>query len=364
MTTEVDILNRALQTIGTRTTVTDSEYANDDTNEVIQGKLIMHNLRDDLLRTAPWDCALKTANLVYITSVPGTPENTSPATPLWQPGQPAPPWAYEYQYPVDCLRACWIIPAMQTGFAGGGVPITTAVTGGAANNWRGPPIKFKVQNDAFRPVTAAAVAVGGTGYAVGDEITLASGPTISPPIGAPAVLRVLTAPAGVIATVEVVSQLNDSITPFGGSYFATQTNPVAQGSTTGSGTGATFNLTFGAKATQRVILTNQEYATLSYVLQVTDPNVMDTLFQSAWINLLGSGLCMALTGDKGLANSLLGEVNAAIETARSIDGNEGLTINDVTPDWIRVRGIGYFDGMQSGPYGGNGFEWGGSWPSW
>lgn len=364
MTTEVDILNRALQTIGTRTTVTDAEYANNDTNEVIQGKLIMHNMRDDLLRTAPWDCSLKTANLTYITSVPGTPENTSPATPLWQPGQPAPPWAYEYQYPNDCLRACWIIPAMQTGYAGGGVPITTAVTGGAANNWRGPPIKFKVQNDAFRPVTAAAVAAGGTGYAVGDEITLASGLTTNPPIGAPAILRVLTAPAGVVGTVEVVSQIINSVPPHGGSYFAVQTNPVAQGSTTGNGTGATFNLTFGAKGTQRVILTNQEFATLAYVLQVTDPNVMDTLFQTAWINLLGSGLCMALSGDKSLANQLVAKVNDAIEVARSIDGNEGLTVNDVTPDWIRIRGIGYFDGMQSGPYGGNGFEWGQPWPNW
>lgn len=364
MTTLTDICNRSLQTIGTRTTVTDAELANGDTNEAIQFNLIYANNRNDLLRMAPWDCSLKTANLTYITSVPGTPENTSPATPLWQPGQPAPPWAYEYQYPVDCLRACWIIPAMQTGYAGGGVPITTAVTGGAANNWRGPPIKFKVQNDAFYPVTAAAVAVGGTGYAVGDIITLASGLTTNPPIGAPAQLEVLTAPAGVVATVRVLTQINDSLLPAGGSYFAIQSNPVAQGSTTGSGMGATFNLTFGPKGQQRVILTNQEYATLSYVVEVTDPNVMDTLFQSAWINLNAAAMVMALSGDKSLANQLIAEVNKSIEIARSIDGNEGLSVNDVTPDWIRIRGIGYFDGMQSGPYGGNGFEWGNSWPSW
>src|SRR5437879_5931881 len=136
MTSVTDVVNRALQTIGTRTTVTDAELANNTSNEAIQANLIIENMRDDLLRMAPWNCAMKTANLTYISSVTGTPENSSPATTLWQPGQPAPPWAYEYQYPVDCLKAQLIIPANQTGYSGG-VPITTAVTGGAASFWSG-----------------------------------------------------------------------------------------------------------------------------------------------------------------------------------------------------------------------------------
>ena len=115
MTDNVDIVNRALQVIGTRTTVTAAELANQTSNEAIQANLILTQYRDQLLRMAPWDCALNYANLTYITSVPGTPENTSPVTTLWQKGQPAPPYAYEYQYPVDCLRACFIIPANQTG---------------------------------------------------------------------------------------------------------------------------------------------------------------------------------------------------------------------------------------------------------
>lgn len=359
MTTNTDIVNRALQTIGTRTTVTDAELAASSTNEAIQANLILANMRDDLLRMAPWDCAMKVANLVYITSQPGTPENTSAATQLWQPGQPAPPWAYEYQYPVDCLRAIQIIPANQTGFASS-TPITTAVTGGASAYWWGAPVKYKVQTDEFIPVTAAAVAAGGTGHAVGDVITLASGLTTNPPIGAPVQLLVTAAPGGVITTVSVVNVINGAATPAGGSYFAVQTNPVAQGSTTGTGTGATFNLTFGSKATQRVILTNQEFATLMYVKQVTDPNVMDTLFQTAWINLLAGGLCMALRGDKGLANGLIAEVNEAIQAARAIDGNEGLTINDVTPDFLRIRGVAYSEGYVSGPY--SGYDFGGTWP--
>jgi hypothetical protein len=74
-------------------------------------------------------------------------------------------------------------------------------------------------------VGSAAAAAGGTGYAVSDTITLPGG----------AVLSVLTATSGVIGTVSVT-------TP--GSYSSIPTNPVAQSSTSGSGTGATFNLIF------------------------------------------------------------------------------------------------------------------------
>src|SRR4051812_5750911 len=163
MTTKSAIINLALQSFGSRTTVTDAELTANSTNEAIQANLTYENTRDSLLRMAPWDCAFAAMNLVYITSVPGTPENTSPATNLWTPGQPMPPWMYEYQYPVDCLRACWMIPAQQNGFADG-VPITTAVTGFSPYSLPSNPIKYKVQTDQFYPVTAAAVVAGGSGY--------------------------------------------------------------------------------------------------------------------------------------------------------------------------------------------------------
>lgn len=359
MTTVTVIANRALQQIGTRTTVTDAELAANNSNEAIQINLVVENIRDDLLRMAPWNFAAKTANLVYITSSPGTPENTSNGATLWEPGLPAPPWAYEYQYPVDCLRALWLIPATQTGFAGG-VPITTAVTGGAASFWQGPPVKYKVQNDQFYPVIAAAIVSGGTGYSIGDTVTLPAGPNTSPPIGAPAKLLVTGVTSGAITTVSIIGVLDGSTTALGGSYFAVQSSPVAQGSSSGNGTGATFNLTFGPKASQRVILTNQEFATMTYMEKVTDPNLMDTLFQSAWTQVLAGTLAMALTGDKKLANMLVSLANRTIEQARTPDGNEGLTINDVTPDWIRIRGAD-FVAPQSGPF--SGFDWGGMWPS-
>jgi hypothetical protein len=364
MTQMVDIVNRALSTIGTRTTVTAAELAASSTNEAIQANLIYIPYRNQLLRMAPWNCAFQTANLVYISSSPGTPENTSPFTQLWQKGQPAPPWAYEYQYPVDCLRACWITPQTATGFAGG-VPITTAVTGGAPSYWQGPPVRFKVAVDQFVPVTAATVFAGGVGYAVGDIITLAAGLTTNPPIGAPVQLTVLTAPGGIVGTVAVVNQINATAgtnVVAGGSYFAQQTNPVLQGSTSGSGGGAAFNLTYGSAGDQRVILTNQEFAILNYVKEVTNENVFDDDFQEAFVHVLGVGLSQPLSGDKGLTNLALAKANAKISAARQTDGNESLTINDIVPDWIRIRGIDYTSGY-SGPYSSanDGFNWGSLW---
>lgn len=359
MPTNTDIVNRALQTFGTRTTVTDAELTNQTSNEAIQANLILTAYRDQLLRMAPWDCALNYTNLTYITSVPGTPENTSPSTTMWQRGQPPPPWTYEYQYPVDCLRGCFVIPTGQTGFAGQ-TPITTAVTGGAPAFWLGSPVTFKVAVDQFYGVTAAGVISGGSGYAVGDTVTLASGSAGAVPIGAPVVLRVATVAAGAILTVTVVNQIQGEATPIGGSYFSPQSGAIAQGSTSGSGSGATFTLTQQATPTdQRVILCNQEFATLAYVRQVVNPNVMDPLFQDAWVNVLGGGLCIALTGDKGLANMCIARANRAIEEARKVDGNEGLTINDVTPDWMRIRGVAWTQ-FYTGPW--SNYDWGTLWP--
>ena len=363
MTTTVDIVNRALQIMGTRTTVTSGELSGNTTNEAVQANLLLDNVRRRLIRMAPWNFALKTVNLNYITSSPGTPENPIAGTTLWEPGQPAPPWNYEYQYPVDALRVCWIIPATQTGFAGG-IPITTAVTGGAASFWQGPPVKFKVQTDQFYGVTAANVsgggASGGSGYVVGDQITLTNvgnAPT-GGTIGAPAVLQVAGAGGGgTITSVSVVTVVRDATV--GGSYFLKQTNPVAQGSTTGSGTNAKFNLTFAAQASQRVILCNQEFAIGVYCQDVSDPNLMDDAFMQAWATALGAEMTIPLTGDKKLANLNIQRVNEMIMQARTGDGNEGFTVNDVTPDWIRIRGIDYPE-PYSGPF--TGFDWGGMYP--
>jgi hypothetical protein len=210
--------------------------------------------------------------------------------------------------------------------------------------------------DQFFSVNAATVVAGGSGYVAGDIITLATTPPNTNPIGAPAQLQVATiGGGGAVATVTVVNAIQGEATALGGSYFAAQTNPVAQSSTTGVGVGATFNLVFQA-TDQRTILTNQEFAILNYVRQVTDPNVMDPQFIQAWVAGLAGRLVFQLTGDRALANQKLQEANSFIATARIGDGNEGLTINDVVPDWIRVRG---FDAIDPGVLGPNlQFDWG------
>ena len=315
-----------------------AEFNAQSSNEAIQCQLIMFQLRDELNRMAPWDCVTKWGSLTYVSTLPGNPENPNSGAPLWQPGVPPPPWSYEYQYPVDCMRARKLIPQYTT--QAGGVPIypSGTVTGAGQTGWTGPALKFKVATDSFFGVTAAAVAAGGAGYAVGDLITLAqpsytftqnSAPVGQPPslttytqdAGAPAQLLVTAAPGGVISTVSVVNQIQGEATPIGGSYYSVQTNPVAQGSTSGSGIGATFNLTFGAQQPQRVILCNITQAIMCYNAQIVDPNVMDPLFQDAWIHILAARLGPQLNGDLNRAKLNIELANAAIMEARKADGN-------------------------------------------
>lgn len=249
MTSVVDIANRALSSIGTRSQIAD---ISEDSNEARSCKLLLEPLRDELLRMAPWNCAMNFANLSLICSAPGTPENPTAGATTWDKGIPPPPWSYEYVYPSDCLRPVYVVPQFTTGFTSG-VPITTAVTGGAPAFWNGPPVRFKVAIDQ----------IGSGG------------------------------------------------------------KPSKEG----------FD--------QRVILTNQEQAILAHIKRVVNPDVWDDQFQQALVAALAGRLVIALTGDKGLAQLKMSEANQFIQMARVSDGNEGLTVNDVTPDWIRVRGISY-----------------------
>ena len=356
---DVAIINRALQVLGTRTTVTTAEMAALSTNEAIQANLIFAPYRDQLLRMAPWNCALVYQNLAYLTSVPGTPENTSAATTLWTPGQPAPPWGYEYFYPDDCLRACFIIPANQTGTSGN-IPITTAVTGGAPAFWAGQPVKFKEALDKYFRQASGSITIvtPGSGYAVGDTIIFGGAPSVSGDVPAGLIYATVATLSGSgIATATLTAFTNLGKTSL---LYSVPTYNLAQVSTSGLGTGAMVSIaaveatTFSA----RTILTNQEYATLAYCQQVTDSNIMDSMFLEAWVDVLGAGMVNALTGDKGLANMCIGRANKQIEEARKVDGNEGLTINDVTPDFIRIRGIAWTEAY-TGPW--SGFDWGGLW---
>jgi hypothetical protein len=92
-------------------------------------------------------------------------------------------------------------------------------------------VAFTQAGGVYQQVTAAVIAAGGASYAVGDRITLSNG----------VVLQVATVSAGAILTATIVN-------PGSSQAAAPPANPVAQVSTTGAGTGATFTLTWSSGA--------------------------------------------------------------------------------------------------------------------
>src|SRR5258708_39686627 len=113
MTAEVDIANRSLSAIGTRSTIASLDEVS---NEAIQSKILLAPARDELLRMAPWNCAFNYANLALVCAAPGTPENPTAGASTWQKGIPQPHWAYEYMNPSYYLRECWIVTQFDNGF--------------------------------------------------------------------------------------------------------------------------------------------------------------------------------------------------------------------------------------------------------
>jgi hypothetical protein len=90
----------------------------------------------------------------------------------------------------------------------------------------------------------------------------------------------------------------------------------------------------------RVICTNESQAIICYTYHAVNPDLWDPMFYDAMQDALAGSLCMALTGKIELAKALLSKANDTIRQARAQDGNEGLTIVDNMPDWLKVRGLG------------------------
>lgn len=98
----------------------------------------------------------------------------------------------------------------------------------------------------------------------------------------------------------------------------------------------------------RVILTNQGSAILVYTGRVEDLTVWDPQFVDAFVLLLGARVAFALTGDRGLQMDLAKQALTQAQSASLLDANEGITVHEITPDWLAVRGVGSFDLL---PYG-------------
>lgn len=89
---------------------------------------------------------------------------------------------------------------------------------------------------------------------------------------------------------------------------------------------------------KKVILTNQPQANLVYTARIDDSTLFDGQFVQALAAYLGALVCIPLNGDKTLMKLAWAKADAITKDARASNGNEGLTVNDHVPDWIRVRG--------------------------
>jgi hypothetical protein len=121
MTTEVSICNRALQAIGTRSTIASLTEASVEARNC---NLIYADTRDQVMNMAFWNFARKTQLLALLKSAPGTAGNPASTGQNWSSAYPSPPWLFEYTYPNDCLQMRQIVQQVQNLYTG--VPFTTA----------------------------------------------------------------------------------------------------------------------------------------------------------------------------------------------------------------------------------------------
>jgi hypothetical protein len=103
------------------------------------------------------------------------------------------------------------------------------------------------------------------------------------------------------------------------------------------------------------VLTNQCQAQAVYTVNQPNPIIWDSLFQQAMVNSLAAFLVPALSLNLQLMQLAIGTADKIIAQARVADGNEGVTVLDHYPDWMRARGGEGGWGFWSG-----GFQYGGA----
>ena len=139
-TSETVICNRALASIGTRSSIAS---LTENSNEAEQCDLIYASTRDEVLQMADWNFARKVDYLALLKSAPGTPSNPTGSV-AWSTAFPTPPWLYEYGYPSDCIQVQWLVPQIQTGLIG--TPFMSNQVG-MYPYVQGPAARFEVASD-------------------------------------------------------------------------------------------------------------------------------------------------------------------------------------------------------------------------
>lgn len=107
-----------------------------------------------------------------------------------------------------------------------------------------------------------------------------------------------------------------------------------------NGPTAKFEIAFDADDDgnqRKVILTNQYQAIGCYTFDVTNTQLFNALFCNALAAALAAKITMGLVGDKELMKANYALANQAIISARALDGNQGVEINDQQAEWILAR---------------------------
>lgn len=90
----------------------------------------------------------------------------------------------------------------------------------------------------------------------------------------------------------------------------------------------------------QIILTNQTQAQAVYTVNQPNPVIWDSMFQEAFVQTLAAFLVPALAMNGALLQAAAAAADKLILQARVADGNEGVTVADHIPDWIRARNQG------------------------
>lgn len=96
-----------------------------------------------------------------------------------------------------------------------------------------------------------------------------------------------------------------------------------------------------AAVQRRVILTDQASAIAIYTTTITDPTYWPSYFSQAVVSTLAWMLAGALAGDGNLEKFLETLSEQHVTLAVTINRNEGLMVDDTTPEWIQARGVVY-----------------------
>lgn len=97
--TSTDITNRALQLIGTRTTITSLVEVS---NEAIQANLVFTSVLDWCLGAVNWNFARRTILMDLVKT------NSSPLPTPWADTQVSPAWRYAYSVPSNYIKAQYV----------------------------------------------------------------------------------------------------------------------------------------------------------------------------------------------------------------------------------------------------------------